>query len=245
MSTFLSLVVFSAGMAVSAAAEGGGVPYGIGDWPESLGNHRAVLRVDKADEAAHVLIPWRRTDEQPEQKDIQVVAAGETKPVANRVVLQCSRECGEVLFQAKQPGEYHVYYMPYRPKRQLGFGSETYTKPKDTADAQWMKRARETFEKSPDRLGRAEVVEIQARGEWNRFDPMEVPATQAETEALLAQCSQSTFLLFPEDRTNPIRMKDALPLKWIRQGAQSEFRGEASATSTSLFNWDCSPRAKT
>ena len=214
-------------MAVSSPASGAVLPYGVGDWPESLGNHRAVLRVEQSADAVHVRIPWRRMDPQPELKDIKVMADDETKPLGDRVVLQCTGEYGELLFEAKRPGTYYVYYMPYRPKRQLGFGSESYTKPEDTADAQWQEKARKEFEKSPDRMGRAEVVEIQARGDWNRFDPMEVPATQAETDALLAQHPQSACLLFPEDRKNPIRMKDALPLKWIEQGVTPEFRGEA------------------
>jgi len=220
-------MVFAMGTVWSALTEGRDMPYGVGDWPERFGNHRAVVRVDKAADAVHVRIPWRRTDENPEGKDIQVVPPGGEKPLDNRLVLQCTRECGELLFEAGERGDYFVYYMPCQPKRQVGFGSETYTKPRDTADARWAEKARYTLEKSPDRLKHAEAVEIQARGEWNRFDPMELPATQAETQELLAQFPQAAFLLFPEDRSNPIRMKDALPIKWIRQGVQTGFRGEA------------------
>jgi hypothetical protein len=227
MGTALAFILLTACTTASAVTAGADVPYGVGEWPEALGNHRAVLRVEKAADAVHVRIPWRRLDAQPELKDIQVVAAGETKPLANRVVLQCAAEFGELLFEAKRPGDYHVYYMPYHPKRQLGFGSEAYTKPEDTVDAKWRDKNVEKFQKSPGRLGHAEVVEIQARGEWNRLDPMEVPGTRAETEVLLAQHPQAAFLLFPEDRKNPIRMRDALPLKWIRDGVHTEFRGEA------------------
>ena len=224
MGTAIALITLMTGMAAQGA---GDIPHGVGDWPERLGNHRAVVRVDRPGDAVHVRIPWRRIDSAPERKNILVVPGGGTEPVTNRLVVQCTRECGELLFQAKDAGDYFVYYMPYHPKRQQGFGSETYDAPKDTAEAKWAEEARRTLEKSPNRTGRAEVVAFEARGEFNRFDPMEVPATPAETDALLAQCPESPFLLFVEDRINPIRMRDALPLKWIQEGMVSVFRGAA------------------
>ena len=43
------------------------VPFGIGNWdPDSLGNHRAVVRVDVTGDAVRVRIPWRRRDQDPE-----------------------------------------------------------------------------------------------------------------------------------------------------------------------------------
>ena len=75
-------------------------------------------------------------------------------------------------------------------------------------------------------LPEATVVEIQARGEFERFDPMEVIATAEETRQLVAACPEP-YLVFPEDRKHPIRMTRDLPLRWIENGPAAEFRGTA------------------
>jgi hypothetical protein len=55
---------------------------------------------------------------------------------------------------------------------------------------------------------------------------MEVIASEAETQALLARCPQP-LLLFPEDRVHTIRMQKDLPLRWIKSGPGTVFAGEA------------------
>jgi hypothetical protein len=47
------------------------------------------------------------------------------------------------------------------------------------------------------------LIEIQARGEFNRFDPMEVCATIEEVQALLTANPQDQWMVFPEDRKFP------------------------------------------
>ena len=76
-------------------------------------------------------------------------------------------------------------------------------------------------------LAQAHVLEIQARTEFDRFDPMEVVATQEETEALLAGFPDLDYLVFPEDRRHPIRMFETIPLRWIQRGPGEGFSGEA------------------
>ncbi|HQR66486.1 MAG TPA: DUF6067 family protein, partial [Thermoanaerobaculia bacterium] len=76
-------------------------------------------------------------------------------------------------------------------------------------------------------LRAARVNELQAIDAFNSFFPMEVVATRAETADLLARHPDAPFLAFAEDRTNPIRMPDDLPLRWVRRGAASPFAGDA------------------
>jgi hypothetical protein len=57
---------------------------------------------------------------------------------------------------------------------------------------------------------------------------MEVIATAAETETLLAAHPGSPYLLFPEDRRFSIRMIEDLPHRWIAAGPQGAFRGRAA-----------------
>ena len=54
--------------------------------------------------------------------------------------------------------------------------------------------------------------------EFNSFYPMEVIATSEEVNQIVSQNSDKSYLLFPEDRSNPIRMTDDLPYKWIKDG---------------------------
>ena len=73
----------------------------------------------------------------------------------------------------------------------------------------------------------ANVLEIQAINEFNRFDPMEVIATAEEMKKLLAAHAGKPYLLFPEDRRYPIRMTDELPQRWIQAGPSDAFQGKA------------------
>ena len=57
-------------------------------------------------------------------------------------------------------------------------------------------------------LPRATVTEFDAVDSLSSFYPMEVIATRAETEALVAAHPGAAYLLFPEDRTRPIKMRD-------------------------------------
>jgi hypothetical protein len=196
------------------------VPYGIGSWPEAgRGNRRAVVRVNQPANAVWTHIPWRRRDRQPEAKDVRVFDAATGQQILNVVRVQVTREFGDLVFQpTTTPGNYEVYYLPYNPGTGNFDDAGTYFKPQDTADPDWLKRNHLTSEglaqggwKS---LPPAEVVEIQARGEFHRMDPMEVIATEAEVAQLLAAYPQADYLLFPEDRKYAIRMVEDLPLKW-------------------------------
>jgi len=208
------------------------VPYGIGSWPEEgRGNHRALVRVAEVADAVRVHITWRRRDRDPETKDIRVYDSATGARVTNTVRISVTREAGDLAFQpATAPGTYEVYYLPYSPGKGNFDDPGTYFAPEDTADPAWLERSGLT----PDALAtgawrslpEARVVEIQARTEFDRMDPMEVIATEAETRALLDAHPDQIYLLFPEDRARAVRMYDELPLRWIRVGPSTEFEGD-------------------
>jgi hypothetical protein len=208
------------------------VRHGIGSWPErGHGNHRAVVRVTQPADAVWAHIEWRRRDRQPEKKAVLVFDANGQR-VLNVVCMEIRREYGDVVFQpVSGPGTYYLYYLPYNP----GVGNfddpGTYFAPEDTASAEWRVANGLTPEGIAEgrwrALPRAELVEIQARGEFHRMDPMEVIATEQEVQALLAAHPGQTYLLFPEDRKFPIKMPDDLPYRWIQLGPRDEFLGEA------------------
>ena len=208
--------------------------YGLASWPETgRGNHRAVVRLAQKADAVRVHIPWRRRDRQPEAKDLRVFDAATGERVTNVVRVAVTREFGDLVFEpVTVPGDYEVYYLPYDPPGTGPFGDAgNYFPPTDTADAAWVGKHGLTKEGLATgkwrRLPQAQVVEIQARGEFNRMDPMEVIATEAEVSALLAKHPDRPYLLFPEDRKRPTRMFEDLPACWVERGPSDSFAGDA------------------
>ena len=208
------------------------IPYGIGHWESHLGNHRARLHVSESVDAVQVHIPWRRRDAVPEQKQILVFDATTSERVNNVVRVVIQREYGILAFQPKTlPGEYHVYYMPHDVSGWAHMPTVTYPEPSSQFDADWLARnqlaADDLLGKRWQHLPQAQVLEFQARTEFHRFDPMEVIATREEVSALRTAHPGHPFLLFPEDREHPIRMKSDLPLRWVQTGPSNEFEGTA------------------
>jgi len=210
------------------------IPYGIPavPWEANRGHHRACIRVEESAPAVRVLIPWRRRDQDAARKGIVVVDAATGQPVANVVRIRVDRESGLLAFEPRTvPGDYDVYYLPCpAPQRARYDYSWDYDPPQETADPSW----REHCGLNPDqvaagtwqRLPQARVLRLEARTEFDRFDPMEVVATATEMREFLAR-NQAPYLVFPEDRRYPIRMTADLPLRWVRAGPGDSFRGEA------------------
>jgi len=101
----------------------------------------------------------------------------------------------------------------------------------DTASPAWVKQHNLTMAALAAgdwrRFPEAEVVAIQARGEFHRMDPMEVIATDDEVAGLLHRFPDRQYLVFPEDRKRPIRMFEDLPLLWVQRGPTTVFSGTA------------------
>ncbi len=64
------------------------------------------------------------------------------------------------------------------------------------------------------KLPQAELVEFQARSEFDSFYPMEIAATQDERISMEHRGRYRPLMLFPESRRFPIRMTDMLPQHW-------------------------------
>ena len=209
-------------------------PYGYGTWDaDSLGNHRVVLQVDHNAEAVLARIPWRRRDLHPEKKRIIVVDSASAREVADVAVLRATRESGEIIFHpVSGKGTYYVYYLPTVGSKRSSYPKISYPEPRPTAGTAWLTSngiaptldPRWSFPSAP----AASVVAFQAIDTLNRFWPMEVIATRSETDALVAENPDAEFLLFPEERANPIVMKDDLPQRWILRGPGGPFRASVA-----------------
>ncbi|MDP4252158.1 MAG: DUF6067 family protein, partial [Bacteroidota bacterium] len=227
----LALILFS-GWAYKIYGQA--IPYTVPDkpWNDSLGNHRAVIRAGTAGDAVFVDIPWRRRDKDPESKSILITAAGGNEIRDLRLVL-INREHGQLIFRPQSgAGVYYVYYLPYRGKKNIGYFEGDYLKTAPQPDSVWLASVSAVSPGSG--LPRATVIAIQSRTAFDSFYPMEVVATQEEI-ASLKKKYPGDLLLFPEDRSRPIRMQDDLPLKWIQSGPSDTFSGIACRNEYYVF----------
>ncbi len=195
----------------------------IGAWdPEPLGYHRVVLHVDEATGMARAKIPWRRRDREPEKQQLVVVSEQTGATVGNVVRIDINREFGDIAFEPIDgAGAYWVYFMPYTGTTKSAYPKTGPEAPTDSTDPAWLDRS------DVDAAPAARVVEIQSSGEHDAFTEMEWIATREETEGVLARHPDAQFIVFPEDRTRPIRMTTDLPARWTSEGFDGAFKGEA------------------
>lgn len=202
-----------------------------GPWnADSLGNHRAVLQVHDAAAAVRATMPWRRRDAAAPDRELIVTDADGAR-IANVTRIDIGREVGEIAFQPEAgPGTYYVYYLPYMSTGGP-YPKVTYPAPSNTADPGWLAEHGLTaggLEAGDWRALPAAAFEgIEAVDPLDSFEPMERIATRAETDALLA-AHDAPYLVFPEDRAYPIRMRRDLPHRWIERGPGGAFRGRAA-----------------
>jgi len=196
---------------------------GAGGWnADSLGNHRAIVVCNSGGKLARVVIEWRRRDYHPELKKIIVQDAKTGNLVLNSRISSINREYGDVYFEpVSGAGTYYVYYMPYRNEGRSNYPRGVYLPPSSIADAKWLQSIPLNFK--PNTVCR----EIQSIDAFNSFYPMEVIATEKETAAIKKKYVGEPFVVFPEDRLHPIRMKSDLPQRWITKGPSIAFRDAA------------------
>src|SRR5579872_2891484 len=114
-----------------------------GCWnPDSLGNHRVVLRYsDTGRGVAHARIAWRRRDMRPEDKRIIVQDSATGRRIRNVSIRSVTRESGDILFEpVSGAGIYYVYYLPYRNEGRSNYPRGVYWRPDTTANDAWLKK---------------------------------------------------------------------------------------------------------
>jgi len=209
------------------------------------GADRAYITARYSARVVWAHIPWRRRDVNPQEKGIRIVDAKTGKFVTNMVVLSCKQDYGDIAFEPPTvPGDYEIYYLPYvamnRCPRRWGM-TDPYLKRFEDPDPNWLTNVAgimgdqgvsryqigDISQSNWQRLPRAKLVEIQAKTEFDRVDPMEVTATREEVGELLAATADKPYLIFPEDRAHPVRMFETIPLRWIKRGPVPEFTGPA------------------
>ncbi len=186
---------------------------------EQLGNHRYTVQVDTAADAVRVTLPWRRHDREPQNVAIIVMDPdGHAVPDVARVHID--QTSGELVFRAKQPGTYAVYYQPYITSGSANYPKVVYRKPENTADPSWLKRHDLADAKRMQSLPQARVIGYEAVDDFDAYTDMERIASQAELQRLLDANPDRPWLLFPETREHPIRMLSQIPERWAQRGAE-------------------------
>ena len=201
-------------------------------WDDNLGNHRAVISVDKNTDAVEVKIEWRRKDMDAERKAIVITDENGNK-IDNIYRVNISREEGHFVFQPRNgAGRYYIYYYPWTGRKGNGGFSGKYLKKEKEPDRDWV--TKNSLASGKLKLDEAKVIEIQSRTAFDSFFPMEIVAKKAEVEDLVKK-SATPYLVFPEDRKFPIRMFDDIPYKWIIKGASASFTGNAQRNEYYVF----------
>jgi hypothetical protein len=191
-------------------------------WDEGLGSQRAVIDVQKPADAVCIRFFWRRHDPSPEAKRFIILDAFGGVPVRNVRRIRVEREACELIFgPVVRPGRFFFYYLPFAVMRGSGNYGKDYLPPEPSPDPSWLASC-----PPPAKCARGEVKEIQARTPFDSFFPMEIIPTLREKRAFLAT-RPAEYILFPEDRSFPIRMDDEIPAKWLKMKSPGDFSGEA------------------
>ena len=204
------------------------VKYGIAEipWEAGLGNHRAILEVPKKAEAVKLNFSWRRHDESIEKRRFIIVNAKTGDTIENIHRLEVNNEKCELVFGPVKKGIYHFYYLPFKPDTEWGYYKYGYLDREKSPDRVWITDNKLNNVKRLSKLPKAICTEIQARKEFDSFFPMEVVATKEELKKIV-DGSDSNYIAIAEDRKHPIKMRDHLPLKWIKEGISGSFEGNA------------------
>ncbi|MFH0760371.1 MAG: glycoside hydrolase domain-containing protein [Bacteroidota bacterium] len=193
-------------------------------WLESYGSQRAVIEIAKTAEVAELKLLWRRHDPGPDQKRLLIISGETGDTIKNIRRLSVSQEECSILFgPVPRPGKYFFYYLPFEVQDGWGFYGRSYLKPEPAPETTWP-GAGNTLNQG--RIPKAKVLSIESRTAFDSFYPMEIIPTQAELDGFLLKCREPV-LYFPESRELPIRMKDRIPLKWLRSGPSGQYTGKA------------------
>lgn len=146
-------------------------------------------------------------------------ATGDTVKNIARMEVNAER-CRFRFGPVARAGTYYFYYLPFPVVEGWGYYGEDYLKAESDPDPVWL------AQNPPEKAARAKVLNIECRTSFDTFYPMEIIPTGREKTAFLKKFGDPV-LFFTENRDQPIRMKDAIPLKWIRSGPSSHFAGSA------------------
>jgi hypothetical protein len=182
--------------------------------PNGMGNHRVVVQAEASESPVYVEIPWRRMDENPEQKLVRVFNSASAE-VLNVKPLEVTAEKGRFLFEAKTAGTYYFYYLPFNAPTGYFDDPGTYLPPNYSANSAWLvKHGLNGNDVALDSLSKARVEAIESRDQFESFYPMGVPMTAKEKADFLTTHCKSPCVLVGESHQFPITKGPFVPMRW-------------------------------
>ena len=128
---------------------------------------------------------------------------------------------GDIVFEAPTKGVYSIYWLPYTPWENWTDPDGDYYKADYAKAEKWFKSL------NIKTLPEAHVERIEARSEFNSFWPMEIPAMPDELDKLKAAINPlKGYAVFTEPRSIPVKMLDAIPVRWLINGPSTGFKGK-------------------
>ncbi len=192
-------------------------------WAEELGNHRAIIEIKKPAEAIYLHLPWRRHDPDPANKKFIIIHEESLDTIKNIHRVNVNQEKCELVFgPVQKSGEYAFYYVPFRPDPDHGFFRYGYFPPESSPDDHWSSENKLSDSTVHKKLPQAHCRELQARTAFDSFYPMEIIPAASEKQQFLT-IHNADYLVFPETRDNPIRMRKEIPFKWIHEEPGGSF----------------------
>ena len=182
--------------------------------PNGMGNHRVVVQAAASETPVYIDIPWRRTDENPEQKLVRVFN-GAGAEVLNVKPFEVTAEKGRFLFEAKTAGTYYFYYLPFNAPTGYFDDPGTYFPPNYSADPAWLaKHGLNGKDVALDSLAKAQVEAIESRDQFESLYPMGVPMTAQEKADFLTSHRGGPLVLVGESHEFPITKGPFVPMRW-------------------------------
>ena len=203
-------------------------------WPEGMGSQRAVIQVGESADAVCLDLLWRRHDPEPENRQFLIVNEISRDTIANIYRIHVDNEQCKIVFGPVEPGRHFFYYLPFKTDSKSGWYRYGYLEPEKSSDPEWVSKNRLNDVTNTDGIPKVQCNEIQCRSPFDSFYPMEVIPTTIEKQKYIDQYP-GDYLLFPEDRKFPIRMKDEIPYKWIEAVPCETFSGEACLNEYYVF----------
>jgi len=219
--------------AVGTAGEFGsspdGIPFVVADQPwavDGLGNHRAIVSVSASAPVVRAHIPWRRRDSNFASKAIIVTPLGDPAHREPTQIVRSDANSADIDFAPDAgPGLYACYYLPFRFDMSEGGTNTRYLPTSEMPELPPLVHPS---------LPMASTRRMEARTAFDSFAPMELPATEAELTKLDGE-DPSSYWVFTEDRTRPVRMFDRIPAMWADRGTSTGFYGKARPNEYYVF----------
>ncbi|MEO8852456.1 MAG: glycoside hydrolase domain-containing protein, partial [Ginsengibacter sp.] len=143
-------------------------------WAAGLGNHRAILTINKPANAVGLNIRWRLHDLHPDKKRFLIMNATTGDTIQNVYRISVSDERCDIAFgPVTKRGKYYFYYLPYKPDTNAGYYQYGYLFPK-MPDAEWIDKNHLSDKTNISKLTSASCEVLESRTEFDSFYPMEI-----------------------------------------------------------------------